>query len=259
MFTFDHAKPDKAAQVIVQRVRDAVDRGELQIGARLPPERELIQQFGYSRAVVREALRLLESEGLIKLHSGRNGGAMIHQPSADRFVSGIKTLLGLQNTSWDEVYEMLRYLEPLTAELAATRATSADIDAMQRTIDMMRQNADNPEISRVEGNRFHILMGEATQNRMLSLMTTLTREIVVRMEYPGAGTFVEEISAIHQKILDAIKANDATTARRRAVRHLNACECMLREQRDALSLNMGKSGHDRARRLVVESVKEKGN
>jgi GntR family transcriptional repressor for pyruvate dehydrogenase complex len=259
MYTFEKAKPDKAAQIIAKRVRDAVLAGELPIGTRLPPERELIEQFGYSRAVVREALRLLEAEGLVKLQSGRNGGAVIHQPSTDRFVESVSTLLRMQHATWDEVHEVLRHLEPLVAELAAERATPADIEAMQRTIDAMRDHADDPQISRAEGNKFHILMAEATHNRMLSMMTTLTRQVVVQMEYPGAGTFVSEISKIHQKILDAVKANDPETARRRALRHLNACECVIRDRRASLRIDTGADGEERAQRMLAKAPRRKSH
>jgi GntR family transcriptional repressor for pyruvate dehydrogenase complex len=259
MFTFEKAKPDKAAQTIVKRVRDAVLLGELPVGTRLPPERELIEQFGYSRAVVREALRLLEAEGLVKLQSGRNGGAVVHQPSTDRFVESVSTLLRMQNATWDEVHEVLKHLEPLAAELAAKRATPADIEAMQNTIDAMRAHADDPQISRVEGNKFHILMAEATHNRMLSMMATLTRQVVVRMEYPGVGGFVPEISKIHQKILDAIKANDPEAARRRTLRHLSACECVVRDRRSGLRIDNGTDGAERAQRLLTRAAPQKGH
>src|SRR5690606_15315688 len=83
---FESANQGKASQVIVSQIREAVDSGRLKIGDRLPQEKELIDQFGFSRAVVREALRTLEAEGLIRLVSGRNGGAEICEPDPLKFV-----------------------------------------------------------------------------------------------------------------------------------------------------------------------------
>ena len=74
---FARAKPAKAAQVVAQQIKDAVLSGKLSFGDKLPAERNLIEQFGYSRSVVREALRLLEDDGLIELQAGRNGGAVV--------------------------------------------------------------------------------------------------------------------------------------------------------------------------------------
>jgi GntR family transcriptional repressor for pyruvate dehydrogenase complex len=222
--TFAGMKQGKAAQQIADRVRDAVLTGELQVGDRLPPERELIRLSGYSRAVVREGLRILEADGLIVLHAGRNGGAVIERPSADRFASTLDVLLGFESIGAKEVSEVLSMFETRIVELAVDRISAHDIADLRRTITRIEEDPTDVERVRIESNRFHILLAEATRNRMLSLLARVIRQVVIRMEHEShGGTSALQIARAHQRILEAIIAKDVETARRRALRHLSAC------------------------------------
>src|SRR5579859_3807382 len=137
MLMFENIKPLKAAQMIARRIRDAVISGELTMGDRLPPERDLIKQFGYSRAAVREGLRLLEADGLIAMQAGRNGGAVICRPDANHLAPTLDTILRLRRTTIHDVHEAQRLIEPLIIALAIERATPGDLARVRRTIDMI--------------------------------------------------------------------------------------------------------------------------
>lgn len=234
--TFTTMKQEKAAQQIAQRVRGAIMTGELRIGDRLPPERELIRMFGFSRAVVREGLRVLEADGLITLHAGRNGGAVIERPDTDRLASTLDVLLRIESIGTQEISEVLRYLETQVIELAIHRISTNDIAALRQTITLIEENPNDVELVRVESNRFHVLLAEATRNRMLALLARLVRQIVIRMTYEGAGTEAVQVAKIHRRILDAVVAKDAVTAKRRALRHLTACEHSMAEGADGASV-----------------------
>lgn len=222
--TFTMMKQGKAAEQIAQRVRGAIASGELKRGDRLPPERELIRVFGFSRAVVREGLRLLEADGLIALHAGRNGGAVIERPDTNRLASTLDVLLRVDAIGIEEISEVLRGLEIQIVELAVHRISSKDVEALRQTISLIEAHPDDVELVRVESNRFHVLLAEATRNRMLALLTRLVRQTVIRMSYEGAGTEALSVAKAHRRILDAIVAKDVETAKRRALRHLMACE-----------------------------------
>lgn len=221
--TFASMKQGKGAQQIADRVRDAVLGGELQVGERLPPERELIRLTGYSRAVVREGLRILEAEGLVALHAGRNGGAVIERPNADRFAATLDVLLGLDSIGAKEVSEVLSMFETRIVELAVDRISAHDIEDLRRTITRIEEDPTDVERVRIESNRFHILLAEATRNRMLALLTRVIRQVVIRMDHESHDTSALQIARAHQRILDAIVAGDVETAKRRALRHLMAC------------------------------------
>jgi GntR family transcriptional repressor for pyruvate dehydrogenase complex len=223
--TFTPMKQGKASQQIADRVRNGILAGELQIGDRLPPERELIRLTGYSRAVVREGLRILEADGLITLHAGRNGGAVIERPSTDRFASTLDVLLSFESIGVKEISEVLSMLETRIVELAIDRISAHDIEDLKRTIIRIEEDPNDVERVRIESNRFHILLAEATRNRMLALLARIIRQVVIRMDYePRSSTNnALQIAKAHQRILDAIVAKDIDTAKRRSLRHLMAC------------------------------------
>lgn len=224
MFEFKRAKPAKAAQVVAQQIKDAVLSGRIAIGDKLPAERNLIEQFGYSRSVVREALRLLEDDGLIELQAGRNGGAVVKNPDTSQIVSKFDMLLRLQSTRIQEVAEAQRLIEPLVVQLAIKRATARDLAAVRRTIELIEANPDDVELVRMQSNKFHTLLGEATKNNVIAIIAALVRQIVVDLKYEGDANEAMAIARIHRKILEAIEQGDAEVATRRSLRHINATE-----------------------------------
>lgn len=227
MLKFEKAKPEKAAQIVARQIKEAVLDGTLSIGEKLPGERDLIEQTGYSRAVVREGLRLLEDEGLIALHAGRNGGAVVTNPNTSQITSRIDMLLRLQQTGIQELHEAQRLIEPLVVELAVAKATPEDIAKMRETIDIIEADPHNIEVVRLQSNRFHALLGEATKNNIVAMIAGILRQIVLDFQYKGAGSQAMAIARIHSRILDAVEAKDVESAVRRTLRHIDASEAVM--------------------------------
>ena len=227
MVMFETIKPLKAAQLIARRIRDAVVSGELTVGDRLPPERELIKQFGYSRAAVREGLRLLEADGLVAMQAGRNGGAVISRPDADRLAPTLDTIVRLRRTGIRDVHEAQRLIEPLVIGLVIERASPSDLARVRHTIDMIERDPANAQTVRIQSNLFHTLLAEATHNNVIAIVANLIRQVIVHMGYIGGKAEALSIARIHRKILEAIEAGDVAAATRRALRHLDASEGVL--------------------------------
>jgi GntR family transcriptional regulator, transcriptional repressor for pyruvate dehydrogenase complex len=227
MIEFERAKPVKAAQAMAQRIRSAILDGSIKIGERLPAERTLIEQFGYSRAVVREALRLLEDGGLIELQSGRHGGAVVRSPDNTRALAHIDTMLRLQSTDVREVHEAQRLIEPLVVQLAIERALPTDLDAVRRTVELIEEHPDDIDLVRAQSNLFHTLLGEATHNKVIAMIAALIRQIIVDFRYEGDSSEAMQIARIHRRILEAIEARDVKVAIRRTIRHAHASEDVL--------------------------------
>ena len=247
---FDSANPGKASQVIVSQIREAVDAGKLKVGDRLPQEKDLIDQFGFSRAVIREALRTLEAEGLIRLVSGRNGGAEICEPDPLKFVPAITTLLRLQNTSIEQVHETLEHIEPIIAELATERHTKDDIDALQESIDIMLANKSDRVLCQMQANRFHVLLARATKNEMLIFLSTMIRQVIVRLDYQGVGERPLKVAEEHQRILDAIKKRNAKAARAATLDHAHQCEYAVRASQTGYKLRNDATSEQMTRSLL---------
>jgi GntR family transcriptional regulator, transcriptional repressor for pyruvate dehydrogenase complex len=217
---FETIKQPKAAQRVAERIRSAIRAGELRDGDRLPPERVLIEQFGYSRAIVREALRMLEEEGLISLHAGRNGGAVIRKPGTERLVNAFDMLLRLQMTTQEDFYEARRLLEPLLVRMAIDRATPDDIAALRRCLDPPRDRH----------NRFHRTLSEAAHNNVLAVVMHIIMELCLRQTKTGEFE-TTHLTEVHGAIIDAIEARDAETATRRLIEHIDTSETQALEVR----------------------------
>jgi GntR family transcriptional repressor for pyruvate dehydrogenase complex len=227
---FSNIKPLKAAQLIANQVRNAVLSGELSAGDRLPAERDLIKQLGYSRGVVREGLRLLEADGLITLQSGRNGGAIVCNPDITHVSASLDLLLRLQSTTVRDVHEAQRLIEPLIVRQAIKHANAKDLARLQATITLIEQNPEDVELVREQSNQFHILLGESTHNNVLAVLATLIRQVVIGMRYSGDRTAALSIARVHQRILDAVRDRDEVAAVRRALRHVNSVEDVMEAQ-----------------------------
>jgi DNA-binding FadR family transcriptional regulator len=225
--TFVSVKPPKAAQMVAKQIRDAVLSGELMAGDRLPPERELIKQLGYSRAVVREGLRILEADGLITLRSGRNGGAVVHNPDSTQLSASLNLILQLQSTTVRDVHEAQRLIEPSIVRLAIKNATPEDLARVQATITLIEQSPDDVELVREQSNLFHTLLGACTHNNVLSILASLIRKVVIGMHYSGDRTAALAIARVHQLILNAVREGDEAAAVRRTLRHVDATESVL--------------------------------
>jgi GntR family transcriptional repressor for pyruvate dehydrogenase complex len=229
---FSAAKPPKAAQLIAGQIRAALRSGELRAGDRLPSERELIAQSGYSRAVVREALRMLENDGLIELYPGRGGGAIVSSPGPEQLVPNADLLLTRQMTTVGELYEARRLLEPLVITLATERATDADLTLLEACLELPPGAPRNPETFRSQNNRFHRLLAEAAHNKVLTMMMHVIMEISLQLtdtheQRPGY------LAEIHRQILDAIARRDAPAATALALAHLRHSEELAHQEEDA--------------------------
>lgn len=109
----------KTSEIVASRIRNAIVRGKLRPGDTLPLEAQLISDFEVSRATVREAIRILEFEGLITLSRGMRGGARVNEVSADVLARITGTLLQARGATIGEVYQVRMLIEPPAARLGA--------------------------------------------------------------------------------------------------------------------------------------------
>jgi GntR family transcriptional repressor for pyruvate dehydrogenase complex len=230
MVHFASIKQPKAAQQVAELIRSAIRSGELRDGDRLPPERLLIEQFGFSRAIVREALRMLEDEGVITLHAGRHGGAIISLPGTERLTRGFDMLLRLQRTSQEEFYEARRLLEPLLVDLAIERATDEDLAALRSCIEPptehVRGDDKEPPSTSTTRLRFHRTLSEAAHNNVLAAIMNLVMEMCLRRSQTGEFE-PSYLVQVHSAIIDALQARDRQTARQRIIEHLEHSELQM--------------------------------
>src|ERR1700757_5522466 len=125
----------KASDVLARELRERILSGELPEGTALPPERELVKQTQMSRATVREALRILEVQNLVRVRAGRAGGAFVQRPTTQSMANSVTMLIRGQKIRLADLMETREALEPFCAELAARKRTDDDLAVLDRAND----------------------------------------------------------------------------------------------------------------------------
>ena len=126
-------KSTRIYEEIVRQVKQLIAEGRLKSGDRLPPERDLAEKFMVSRTSVREALRALQSRGLIDIRAGE--GAFVRDVSVEPLIEPLALVILPHREAVGELFEARRLLEPAIAALAARRATREEISEMERIVE----------------------------------------------------------------------------------------------------------------------------
>ncbi|TDC72374.1 FadR/GntR family transcriptional regulator [Streptomyces hainanensis] len=203
---------------VARQLEHDIRSGEIAVGAKLPSERELAEQFGASRNVVREALRRLEAQHLIEVAPGR--GSFVSEQKAER-ARGYDALYRAERPTVRHLIEARIPLEVEIVGLATERATEADLGAMRRANDVLLRAADVVHKARADLD-FHEAIAAASGNPVLRVMLSsiggMMFEMMLRSNSdPSIG---EPGVPHHPEILDAIEARDVELARARMREHL---------------------------------------
>ncbi|WP_245843097.1 FadR/GntR family transcriptional regulator [Mycolicibacterium vulneris] len=215
----------KASDVLARELRERILSGELVEGTALPAERELVKQTQMSRATVREALRILEVQNLVRVRAGRAGGAFVQRPTSKSMANSVSMLIRGQRIKLADLMETREALEPFCAELAARNRTDDDLAVLDRANDDIADpDADLPAFLQANLD-WHVGVAVAGHNELLiGFMTALSQAIYAGTENPA---FVDEdVRAVtqraHRSITVAIRSRDAEAAGRRMRRHVHS-------------------------------------
>ena len=214
----------KLYELIADQLLRRISERQLQPGDPLPTERELTQAFRAGRSSVREALRMLESRGVIE---NRGNGTFVVAGYANPLNSSVQLLLSLDQATMLDVYELRRILECEAAGLAAERHGDAHLALMDAAIDGMAAALASDDDDRgayyIDADlRFHLAIAEATRNGVIlhtmdALRGVIRRALMSIFLVPGSP---ERSFDQHRAIRDAIAARDADAARAEMRAHL---------------------------------------
>lgn len=225
-------------ELVVQRIKELLERGELKAGSRLPPERELADMLHISRPSLRTALKALSVMGIINAKPG--AGTYIAESLPEVFTEPMRFMTLINNTSDEEMFETRLIIEAGLAELAAERASDEDITAMNVELDAMRTYISDPENYLKHDILFHKAIAKAANNKLMSgVMDTVSQLLfkLRRQTIRHAGDFEEAIEW-HQKIIEAIKKHDPKRAKETLTGHLKASQAAwARENRNSGTTN----------------------
>lgn len=217
-------KSTRIYEEIVRQVKQLIAEGRFKSGDRLPPERELAEKFVVSRTSVREALRALESLGLIDIRPGE--GTFVREVSIDALVGPLALVMTSQREAIGELFEARRVLEPVIAALAASRATPDEVQEMERILEDQAREIAAGRTGLAQDAAFHAAIGTAAHNRAITrlvhaIMDLLTQSREESLNTPGRPTRSHED---HRRILDAVHRRDSQGARQAMLEHIGAVE-----------------------------------
>jgi DNA-binding FadR family transcriptional regulator len=175
----------KTSELIATELRRQIVRGMVKPGEKLPPETELMTQFGVSRPTIREAFRILETERLIVVRPGSRGGAQVVPPDLTVATRYFGLLLQLQGATIDDVYEARKVAEPVCARMLALGRTEQDmadlaavVAEIESAIGARGRSVPDPALWSRLTHRFHELIMQRSGNKTLALQSAVLHDIV---------------------------------------------------------------------------------
>ena len=223
----------RTAEIVADELRQQIIDGSLGDGDLLPGQKQLVEYFNVSLVSVREALRILETEGLVSVRRGNRGGAVVHAPAKNSAAYMLGLVLQSDSVPITDLRTALTELEPSCAALAARRPDRAKtlIPQLISSNEALADNLDDPDKFSEIGREFHHILAHGCGNHtMLVVMGSLealwTSQEGQWFESAKEGniypTLAKRRSALnaHIKLTEAIADGDVDRARRLAYKHI---------------------------------------
>ncbi|MBN9083687.1 MAG: hypothetical protein BGP04_15760 [Rhizobiales bacterium 62-17] len=202
-----------ASAEIVSQIRQRLFDGQLKPGDFLGTESSLSQEFGVSRITLRDALRILEANGIVYVKVGKSGGVRVAEPNPERFADALAVQLMLAGITEKEVFDAQMGAEMRAAELAAENANADDLAALEAQFERCAAAVDDQEGFARESLAFHLQLIRTSHNRALLAQFHALRHVsskaILRSHTPSRARTVLER---HRKTLAAVRARDAVSA-----------------------------------------------
>jgi DNA-binding FadR family transcriptional regulator len=207
-------------------------------GDRLPQEKELMDLLGVSRGTIREALKALEVQGLIRVATGRSGGAVVAEVSYQTAAGLLGNYFYFQKLQAVEIYDLRRLIEPEMAVSVVDWLTESDLKRLEMLIESCANVQDTPESrrrQRLEELEFHNVLAARSPNPLYSftcrfINKVLADQVVFKRMYLERQLKIDrENHAAHSELLEAYRTRDPDRVRRTMTRHMGECSCHVAE------------------------------
>ncbi|MFE1148819.1 FadR/GntR family transcriptional regulator [Streptomyces albidoflavus] len=221
-------RQSRTHELVLERIEEQVVAGELKAGDRLPPERELAPVLGVSRSALREALRVLETIGVLVAHAGRgpDAGARIVRNPDDALGRLLRLHVALGSYNLHDVLEARVVLERSSFEAAATHASAEDLAEAEETLRRMQEpDVTVPEFNDLDTS-FHVQIARSSGNQLTSTLTSAVRESVRPLilqaleaaeDWPATAA---ALNAEHTALLTLVREGNGPAAADLAEQHI---------------------------------------
>ena len=219
---FKTARVNRISQNIVEQIRDNILAGKLKPSDRLPSEKELSLEFGVSKASLREALRALESLGMLEVKQGMSGGAFVKEVDLETARNNMFNYIFFQNPTIGEFTQLRTFIEPPVAEIAALKCTQTDLDYLEDNLNRTREKMDSVPFYYDLDTKFHHRLAEISGNRLICFVIDSLKNAIVqiKLQLELDRDFSIQVYKAHMRIFDALRKREPEQAREEMHRHI---------------------------------------
>lgn len=226
----------RSHELVLDQIEEQILAGTLRVGDRLPGERDLASHLQVSRSAVREAIRSLEAQGVVRssVGSGKDAGTVVSAMPSAALTRLLRLHVALANFPMADVVDARVMLERSSARLAADHATAEDLRAMTEALEGMERPGIDPETFNDLDTAFHVAIAESSGNRLVADMTialrdSMRRPILRALRALGSDweRVADRLRADHRAIYAAIESGDGALAAERVDQHIRAAQTAL--------------------------------
>ena len=214
---------------IVLQIQGMIDRGELAMGDRLPPERRLAEMFSVSRNTVREAIRALSEQG--QLESRQGSGTYVSDPGEEPgdFAASFAGAILRGQPALKEIFEVRKLMEPEIAGLAARNASPGDITRLEAILAEQEQTVANGETGGKHDQRLHAALADASGNSVMRALVKALHDELYESRVAGLQSQARQQASLkaHRAIVLAVKQGYIIQAERAMREHLEEVESIV--------------------------------
>ncbi|MCI2393961.1 FCD domain-containing protein [Aliiroseovarius sediminis] len=224
---------------VAEAIKDWVVEKGLQPGDRLPGETELIKRFGMSKGTIREAMRLLQAQGLVVTKTGPGGGSFVGEVSAERAYALLANYFYFKQISINDIYQIRILIEPELAASLAGRLTEdqlGELEAIMASYDAPAKDATEERKQHVASLKFHARLAEFGENALLGFfvdfMTQILADLTVYQRlYTEPNDELWRQGYRHQSnLISALRSGDCESARRIMKEHMLMARRLMQDQ-----------------------------
>jgi DNA-binding FadR family transcriptional regulator len=224
---------------VAEAIKDWIVQAHFGAGDRLPSEPELIERFGMSKGTIREAMRILEAQGLVKSRTGPGGGTFVHEVSKERARALLGNYFYFKDLTIRDIYQLRRVLEPELAAALAGRLSATVLGRLEAIIgeyDAPAKDVEEEREQHVASLRFHALLAEQADNALMGFlidfMVNMLSDLTVyrKLYEPPNVELWRRGRAFQLDLVEALRSGDADTARRVMRDHMETAQKLMEAQ-----------------------------
>jgi len=227
MLSEEAPRAQKTGEAVAEYIRRQIAQGELHVDDHLRPEDELTAEFGVARTTLREGLRILESQGLIRIRRGRGGGGIVTAPDLERLAMALAVALQLEHTTVGDLDDARQLLEPQLIARLARSHSDEDLRVLDAAIDATARAAEagDAQAFGAASTILHETIMERAGNRTLATLSRLLHELVAvyyeRSAARADQTTMRRAVRSSRKMLRLVGDGDAEAAEQHWKRHMS--------------------------------------